>query len=141
MENIAETYQDIPETRPIYSRRRVIAQEKKEHISNLSAFGLISIALFIDGFQALLNVLLVGEFFSGVISVCANVLFMILFWLLGMGIIKNPKKLGSMCAQAIIGLIPILNTLPELTMGIVAIIIITKAEDRGVSVGSFLGIS
>ncbi len=141
MENIDYINEETFPRRPIYSRVRAPAQEKKEHISNPMAVMLVSVALFIDGFQALLNLLIIGEVASSVISVCSNVLFMVWFWMLGMGIIKNPRKLGAMLAQSIIGLIPILNTLPELTMAIVAIIIVTKAEDRGISVSSFLGIS
>ena len=129
----------MDETQPQNQRLTLVrpvrtVQEAKEDIkrtiSNWMGVALIVTAGCIDLFQALLNILIVGEFFSAIISVCADVLFIIWFWMLGVSFTKNPKNLAAMGTQALIGLVPILNTLPELTLGVLAVVLITKVEDK-----------
>ena len=43
--------------------------------------------------------------------------------------------------QAVVGLIPILNTLPELTLGIIAIVLITRDEDKGGLLGKAVSVA
>jgi len=92
---------------------------------------MIATAVSIDLFNALLNFLVIGEIVSTVISIVATTLFTIWFWLLGISFVKSPKKLAAMAGQAIIGLIPIINTLPELTAGVAITILLTWGEDKG----------
>jgi hypothetical protein len=106
-------------------------EEKKERIKIWMGAALVTVALGIDGFQAILNLLVIGEFLSPVISVGADLLFIIWFWMLGLGFIKSPKKFATMGLVALIGLIPALDTLPELTLGILVIVLMTRAEDKG----------
>ncbi len=114
-------------------------EEKKQRIGKIMAAALIGTALFIDLFEALLNVVGIGEALSTVISVASDTLFMIWFWMLGIGFVKSPKKLAAMSIQAIMGFIPVINTLPELTIGIMAIVFLTRAEDKGGIVGTLAG--
>jgi hypothetical protein len=111
------------------------SEERKQRISTWMGATLIITALSIDAFQALLNILLIGEFVSPTISVCADVLFVTWFWMLGVSFTKDPRAFMSMAAQAIIGLIPILNTLPELTLGIIGVVVFTKMVDKSAIIG------
>jgi hypothetical protein len=123
---------------------RTIPQAKEDvrfRISNWMGWALIITAGSIDIFQAILNVLVVGEVFSTIISVCADVLFIVWFWILGLGFTKNPKNFLAMGSQAVIGLIPVINTLPELTLGITAIVLITRSEDKGGIIGQAVGLA
>jgi hypothetical protein len=54
---------------------------------------------------------------------------------LGVSFTKNPKNLASMGIQAIIGMIPGADMLPELTVAIIIIVILTRAEDKGGMLG------
>lgn len=123
-----------PLRRPI---RRIpeAKEELKTTISNWMGWALIITAGSIDAFQALLNLLIVGQVFSTIISVGADTLFIIWFWLLGVSFIKSPRKLTAMGVQALAGLIPVLNTLPELTLGVMAVVLITRSEDKGGIIG------
>jgi len=98
-------------------------------------------ALSIDGFNALLNLVVIGEVLSSIISVAATLAFTIWFWMLGVSFVKSPKKLAAMGGQAIIGLIPVLNTLPELTVGVLATALMTMAEDKGGIIGKAAGVA
>lgn len=110
-------------------------QDIKRKISNWMGAALIISAGSIDAFQALLNILIVGEVLSTIISICADVIFIIWFWMLGLSFVKKPKNLAAMGIQAFVGLIPVLNTLPELTLGVSIIVFMTMAEDKGGVVG------
>src|SRR3989344_4151220 len=122
----------VPLRRPV----RVIPQqeedgEKKQRIKLWMATIMAVVSLSIDAFNALLNLLGVGEILSSVISPVASFAFVVWFWILGVSFIKNPKKLVAMGGQAIIGLIPVINTLHELTLGVVVTILLTRSEDKG----------
>lgn len=116
-----------------------VKEDVKRRISNWMAGALIITAGSIDAFQAILNILVIGEVLSTIISVCADVLFIIWLWMLGLGFVKNPKNLAAMGTQAIVGMVPVLNTLPELTLGITAIVLMTIAEDKGGIIGKAAG--
>lgn len=102
---------------------------------------MIITAASIDGFQALLNLIGIGNFFSWIISPVASFLFILWCWILGLGFMTNYKRFAAMAIQATAGFIPVLNTLPELTLGIIAIVIITRAEDKGGIIGKAAGVA
>ena len=125
-----------PNQAPLRRLVRAIPQqeedgEKKQRIKLWMAVIMAVMALSIDAFNALLNLLAIGEILSSVISPVASFAFVVWFWILGVSFIKNPKKLAAMSGQAIIGLIPVINTLPELTIGVIATILLTRSEDKG----------
>jgi hypothetical protein len=131
---MAETETQTPNQTAL--RRPVIqyaeTKEKRERITKTMGVMLVTVALSINAFVALLNFLVIGEFFiSSIILSCADLIFIIWFWMLGVSFTKNPKNLAAMGIQAIIGLVPLINTLPELTLGILAIVLMTRAEDKG----------
>ncbi len=116
-------------------------EEKKERIKTWMLVAMGTTALSIDGFNALLNLVVIGEVLSSIISVAATLAFTIWFWMLGVSFVKSPKKLAAMGGQAIIGLIPVLNTLPELTVGVLATALMTMAEDKGGIIGKAAGVA
>ena len=138
-----ETYPQNQTREPLRRPIRAIPQQqegKKERIKIWMGAALIITAASIDGFQALLNVLLVGEVLSTIISVCADTLFVTWFWILGVSLTKNPRAFMSMAAQAIIGLIPVLNTLPELTLGVIGVVVFTRMVDKSAVLGKVAGV-
>lgn len=116
-------------------------QEHRHRIKLWMAFAMVITALSIDGFNALLNLVVIGEILSSIISPAATFGFIIWFWLQGVTFIKSPKKLAAMGGQALIGLIPIINTLPELTLGVLVTIILTRSEDKGGLLGKAAGMA
>lgn len=104
--------------------------EKRERIKVWMAAALILTAVSIDLFEALLNILVIGEFLSPIISICADLIFWMWFKMLGVNFTKDPKNLIAMGSQAIIGLMPGINTLPELTLGVTSIVIFTRIVDK-----------
>jgi hypothetical protein len=116
-------------------------EEKKERITKVMGAILIIAAACIDIFEAILDVLLIGEFLSPIISVCADVGFWIWFKILGLDFGKNPKNLAAMTTQALVGLMPGLDILPELTLGVLTIVLITRSEDKGGLLGKAAGMA
>ena len=109
--------------------------EGRRRISWWMGWAMIITAISIDLFEALLNVLIIGEFLSPIISICADVLFWIWFMILGVSFSKNPKNLATMLIQALIGLMPGLDILPELTVGVFVLVKLTQSEDKGGIIG------
>ena len=132
--------QKTPIIRPVRQFQQQ-PEEKKERIKLWMGAALIIVAFSIDAFQALLNVLLIGEFVSSIISVCADTLFVIWFWMLGVSFAKNPKAFFSMSGQAVIGLIPVINTLPELTLGVIGVVVFTRITDKSNMLGKVAGVA
>lgn len=118
-----------------------VKEDIKKRISSGMGYALIVTAGSIDAFQALLNVLVIGEVLSTIISVCADVLFIVWLWMLGISFVKKPKNLAAMGIQAVVGLIPVLNTLPELTLGVLTIILVSRSEDKGGVLGKVAGVA
>lgn len=98
-------------------------------ISNLSAIILIFIAVLAD-----LATLIpfVGDVVGPVFWIGIN----IYFWTVGMGII-NGKKIATSAISLIAEIIPGIQALPSITVAVVAIIIMTRLEEKtGISVAS-----
>ena len=73
----------------------------------------------------------VGTIFWGVAA--------IYFWIAGMGVF-NGRRLATMLSSWIIGLIPFLQWLPQLTLGIVAIFFMLRTEEKtGMPISSIAG--
>lgn len=102
--------------------------EKRERIKIWMGVCLIILALFIDGFQALLTAFGIGLVFGPIISVAAYFTFWIIFMILGVTFIKNPKKIAVVGGSAIIEFF--LSFLPGFSAGVAAIVFITIAEDK-----------
>lgn len=109
---------------------------RQSRIGLAEAVLMIGVSLLFDGAQALLGLLVIGIILNSAISVVAWLTFFLWFHAKGMsyGIgmkgglstAKNPMVINA--AAFLIGLIPILNMLPERTVAIVAIIALERAE-------------
>lgn len=109
--------------------------EKKQRIEGWMAACLVTFAGSVDLFQALLTFIAVGVVLAPVISV--GVSFILWLWLsmLGVSFITSPKRLATMTVQAVAEIIPGLDALPVLTVGVILLIIITRSEDKGGIIG------
>lgn len=102
---------------------------KKYKISLLASIVLIALAVIAD-LASLIP--LVGTVVGPVFWFVAG----IYFWSIGMGII-NSKRLTTGAISIVAELIPVIQSLPTITVGIIAIIIMTRIEEKtGISVTS-----
>lgn len=117
---------------------------QKERIGIATAIAMVGTALVLDGLQALLfflNVLpaigqvldVVGSWF---ISFLAVIIFGLWFALCRVNYFTGKKagmKLLIMLSTVVVELIPILDAIPAITFGVVALIIQTRIEDKGLA--------
>ncbi len=102
---------------------------RESKISNLVAVILVFLAIIAD----LLSLI---PFVGTVIGPIFWFAMGLYFWNIGMGII-NGKRLATGAISIIGEIIPIIQSLPTITVGIIAIIIMTRIEEKtGVSVSS-----
>ena len=108
-------------------------------ISNMMALFMLIAAVFFDGVQFFLNILgmipLFGIIFTGLLHAVAFSAWVAFgFWFAALkvnyfGGRKAAMKIYAIFATLVIGLIPILSMVPELTAGVLVMIIATRAED------------
>ncbi len=108
-------------------------EQKRERIKVWVGLSLVILALCIDGFQALLTAVGIGLVLGPVISVAAYTAFGIIFAMFGVSFIKSPKKLGVVGGSALIEIF--LSFLPGFSAGVVAVVLMTMAEDKGGIIG------
>ncbi len=93
-----------------------------DRLSKMAIGGLVTVAVIMD----LLNwIPAIGSIVTAIGWVALNVFF----YLKGISVFSG-KKLATNLASITIGLIPVLEVLPETTVGIIAIIMFVKAEDK-----------
>lgn len=108
-------------------------EEKKKHRMSVIAIILLTIiALICDTVGLIPGVEdIAGTIFWGIAA--------IYFWIAGMGVF-NGRRLATMLVSWIIGLIPILQWLPQLSIGIIAIFFMLRAEEKtGLPISSVAG--
>lgn len=125
---------------PKYSQLRNFVREstpdRYQRIKLWMGACLVIVALGIDGFQFILGLVGLGVVVNSVISPAADFLFILWFWLCGVTFIKSPKRISILAIVAIIGLIPVLNLFPELSLGVLATVLSVWAEDGGGIIGT-----
>lgn len=99
-------------------------QEKKESkISDTAAALMIATAIILD----IISIIpVVGQAFADVGSF---VIFLIWFLILGLPLV-TPKKLLTMLSAYIIELVPAISALPAITVGVILMIALTRAEEK-----------
>lgn len=99
-------------------------QEKKESkISDTTAALMIGTAVILD----LISIIpVVGQAFA---SVGSFVIFLIWFLILGLPLV-TPKKLLTTLSAYIIEFIPAISALPAITVGVILMIVLTRAEEK-----------
>jgi hypothetical protein len=95
---------------------------ESSRIPETTAFLMIGTALFFD----LLSIVPVVNWIA---AIFAWMTFGLWFLMRGVGFI-NPKKLATWGVAALIGLIPALSAIPELTLAVAVTIMLVRAEDR-----------
>ena len=93
-----------------------------QRIDNVTAGLMITVAVIFDilSLIPLLNIL---------VDIIAWLIFGLWFTLRGISFL-NPRRFATFAVSFIVGLIPILSILPELTLAIIATILMVKSEDR-----------
>lgn len=108
-------------------------EQKKERIKTWMAACMVIVALCVDGLQWLL-------FFIGpIISIGAYFAFWIWFKILGVSFVGSPKKFGTMGVTALTE--TVFGFLPVFTLGILAVVLMTMAEDKGGMLGKAAGLA
>ncbi len=99
-------------------------------ISNFEAGLMIAVALIIDIVQFLLDLILIGFILDPIISVFAYLMFWFWFKLRGVSF-SNPKRAAIGGISFLLELIPGLDMLPALTVGVVMTYLSTKVKIPG----------
>jgi len=116
--------------------------EKKEKIDNITVVLMLSVALFFDGFQALLTLLLIGPFVNWLISIFAWLTFFLWFLLKGVHFTNNPKKILTFMGGSFTEIIPLVSSLPIWTATVALTILMIKAENKlGAPIGKIAKIA
>lgn len=90
---------------------------------------MVVIALFFDGFQALINLIpFLGQVLASMVEFLAISLFFIWFRSYGISF-ATPKRGLIMASSFIIELIPFLNILPALTLAVLIVALDAKFKD------------
>ena len=99
-------------------------------ISRFTAFLMVSISVFFDIIEFILALLAVGLILNTIIGIIKWFLFWLWFTLRGVKFFGNTKRLKIGAGAFILGLIPVINALPEFTVGIILTIRDVRKEDR-----------
>lgn len=116
-------------------------QEKRPpRVGNIAAGFIIAIALVIDGLQFLLDFTVLLSpltIFVGFVSVLFFNLWFLVFHRVSFTQGKYAlAKMGAVMGTAVITVIPFLNGIPEITLGVLTTIILSRLEDAHLSIGS-----
>jgi len=111
--------------------------EKKQRIKIWMAGILVITAFSIDLLEFLLEWLGIGLVLSPIISIGAAFLFWLWFKLLDISFMTSPKKFATQSVTSLLEIIPGLDSIGGFvwTLGILAMVIIVRAEDRGGIIG------
>lgn len=105
-------------------------KSRYRRISKVSAFLLISVALFFDILEFIVDLIpFIGFIFAFIIDVAQMVVFYIWFSMLNIDVSANLRRVASFWVPMIAELLPIPVIDIFLTIGVVMAILITWAED------------
>ena len=103
---------------------------ERHRIGKLEGVSMVSIALLFDGLQALFTFLLIGLLVNWIFTFLAWLLFYIWFRINDVGFFDTGvRKLITLFASVLIELIPGVNAIPAITLGLVILLIIVNSED------------
>ena len=95
---------------------------KRQRINSVTTIFMVTTAIIFDLISLIPIVNIVSE-------LVAYVVFGVWFYLLGVGFM-NPKRFATAAVSAVIGFIPFVSMLPELTIAVVVVIFMVKSEDK-----------
>lgn len=102
-------------------------------VSNVSLGFMLALAVVFDLLQFLLTLTVVGALFTLLFGFVGFIIYAIWFLILGVNYIQGRKaaaKLGTLIATWVVEFMPLLNALPSMTVGVLLIALISRAEDR-----------
>jgi len=106
------------------------SMQERHRIGTLTATAMTTVALFIDGLQALLTFLIIGFIINPLIQIFAWILFYLWFHFNDVKMLEGGlRKAILFFGGGILELIPIINALPVWTLTTGATILIVKQED------------
>jgi hypothetical protein len=91
---------------------------KKQRIGSFTKFLMLSVALFFDILEFILEILLIGIIFNRIITILEYLIMWLWFKLKGVSFVGNPKISGRMGGTFILEMIPFLGSLPGFTFGV-----------------------
>lgn len=101
---------------------------KDKGLDNITIAFMVSVALFYDVFQALIQLIpFLGQILSSLIGVFAFLTFYLWFKMRGLNF-ATPKRAGLLGGGFLIELIPILNILPAWTLAVILLAIDFKIK-------------
>lgn len=105
--------------------------EKIDRIPKGTAILMVGVALFFDLLQMFLNFVLIGFILNPIlVTPIAFLTFYLWYKMRGVGLSDSAKRFAVYVAGFLLELIPILNTLPGLTLSTLTMIMIVRAEDK-----------
>lgn len=101
-------------------------------IGTVTAGLMIGLAVLVDGIQFLLTLTVIGSIVAMLISAFVWITFLIWFALCGVSYFDRGAAVrgGIVIVSAITELVPFINAVPAVTLGVVALIIHSRIEDR-----------
>lgn len=108
-----------------WAKKNQMNQPQRQRINNFTAAALVCTALVFDLCSFVMGFIAMDWF----VSLMAWPIFGIWLYLLGVGFL-SPKRFAIMLATVTVGAIPFVAMLPELTLGIIAMIGVVKSEDK-----------
>lgn len=105
----------------------------KYRVSSVNISFMLAIAIIFDLLQFLLTLTVIGALLSWLVTAFAVCMFAIWFLILGVNYFSGRKaaaKMASVIGTAVIEFIPVINALPSITIGVLAIALVSRSEDR-----------
>ncbi len=101
-------------------------------VSGVVAGLMVAVAILSDGLQFLLTLTIIGSVVAMVLSALVWVSFALWFALLGVSYFDRGAAMRGLIliGSVIVELVPLINALPATTLGVVALILHARAEDR-----------
>ncbi len=105
--------------------------EKIDRIPKSTATLMLATAIFFDTLQIFLNFILIGIVLNPIlVTPLASLTFYLWYKMRRVGLSDSAKRFSTFALGFLFEIIPILNTLPALTLSTATMIMIVRAEDK-----------
>lgn len=105
-----------------------IRKKDKVKIDSVTAAFMIATALFFDGVQAFLTLILIGPFVNWMISIMAWLTFFLWLSIKGVRFTQNPKNFFTFNGGALCEMVPLVASLPAWTLAITTLVMMNKIK-------------
>jgi hypothetical protein len=111
-----------------------VTGKPKHRVGNVAMMLMLMASILLDGVQILLQFIpIIGQIISLLLGVLAAVFFALWFMLLGVNYFSGKKagvKLAAVFSSVIVEIIPIVDALPAISFGVLAVIMASRSEDK-----------